>query len=374
MSDGAAAEPVTRVPIEAVERQLSAVLSAWGMEPDLVRTTVDAMAYCDRAGIDSHGISMLMMYEEGFRKGKLRVRARPRVVRETAVTALVDAGAGLGHPAAVHAMELAVAKALAAGVGVVSVFNSHHFGAAGYYAALAAAKGLVGLVTSSTRDFKVIPTRSAVPMLGTNPIAFAAPAGRNRPFVLDMSTSTAAANKVKVHDYHRRTLPRGWVVDERGDPVTDPALAMEYAWRSAAGGLTPLGGSPEGASHKGYGLSVMVQLLSSALSGGSFSPIRKRTGKEGDPDDVGHFFLALDPRAFRAEGAFQASVDAVVDELHAARPLDPALPVLVAGDPEEEARAERARTGVPIPRALAEKIRGVCERSGAPFLLGSPEV
>lgn len=370
MSDPAAGEMVTRVPVEAIERQIAAVLSAWGMEPDLVRTTVDAMAYCDRAGIDSHGISMLMMYEEGFRKGKLRVRARPRVVRETPVTALVDAGAGLGHPAAVHAMELAIGKALAMGVGVVSVFNSHHFGAAGYYASLAPAKGLVGLVTSSTRDFKVIPTRSAVPMLGTNPIAFAAPAGRNRPFVLDMSTSTAAANKVKVHDYHRRTLPRGWVVDERGEPVTDPALAMEYAWRSAAGGLTPLGGSPEGASHKGYGLSVLVQLLSSALSGGSFSPIRSRTQKGSDPDNVGHFLLALDPRAFRPRGAFEADVDAVVDELHAARPVDPALPVLVAGDPEEEARAERARAGVPIPGALAEKIRGVCERSGAPFLLG----
>jgi LDH2 family malate/lactate/ureidoglycolate dehydrogenase len=369
MSDPGDADHVQRVPIDAVERQIAAVLSAWGMAPDLVRTTVEAMAYCDRAGIDSHGISMLMMYEEALRKGKLRLRARPRVVRETAATALVDAGAGLGHPAAARAMELAAAKALAMGVGVVSVFNSHHFGAAGYYAALAAARGLLGLVTSSTRDFKVLPTRSAVPVLGTNPLAFAAPAGRNRPFVLDMSTSTAAANKVKVYHFHGRALPRGWVVDERGEPVTDPALAMEYAWRSASGGLTPLGGSPEGASHKGYGLAVMVQLLSSALSGGSFSPLRARTQKGSDPDRIGHFFLALDPKAFRPEGAFQADVDAVVDELHAARPLDPALPVLVAGDPEEQARAERARTGVPIPRALAEGIRGVCERSGAPFLL-----
>jgi LDH2 family malate/lactate/ureidoglycolate dehydrogenase len=369
MSDSTATEPVTRVPIERIAGQIAAVLTAWGMGPDLVEPTVDAMAYCDRAGIDSHGISMLMMYEEGWRNGKIQVRARPRIMRETPVTALVDAGAGLGHPAGVSAMKLAMAKARASGVGVVSVFNSHHFGAAGYYAELAAKAGLVGVVTSSTRDFKVIPTRSAVPMLGTNPIAFAAPARRNRPFVLDMSTSTAAANKVKVYDYHHRTVPRGWVVDERGEPVTDPALAMDYAWRSEAGGLTPLGGSPEGASHKGTGLSVMVQILSSALSGGSFSPIRKRTQTASDPDNIGHFFLALDPRAFRPEGAFEVDVDAVVEELHAARPVDPALPVLVAGDPEEQARAERARTGVPIPRVLAEKIRGVCERCGARFVL-----
>jgi LDH2 family malate/lactate/ureidoglycolate dehydrogenase len=267
-------------------------------------------------------------------------------------------------------MELAVEKALASGVGAVSVFNSHHFGAAGYYALLAAEKGCVGLVTSSTRDFKVIPTRSAVPMLGTNPLAFAAPAGRNPPFVLDMSTSTAAANKVKVYDFLGRPVPPGWVVDERGEPVTDPGLAMEYAWRSAGGGLTPLGGSPDGASHKGYGLSVMVQLLSSALSGGSFSPVRKRTQRDGDPDNIGHFLLALDPAAFRPEGEFEADVDAVGDELRAARPLDPARPVLVAGDPEEQARAERARAGVPVAPALAEAIRGVCERCSAPFLLG----
>jgi LDH2 family malate/lactate/ureidoglycolate dehydrogenase len=363
-------EPLPRVPFEAIDRQIAAVLAAWGMLPELIPAAVAAIAWCDRAGIDSHGISMLMMYEDGWRRGKIDLQARPRAVRQTAVTALVDAGRGLGHPAAAHAMELAIEKALAAGVGAVSVFNSHHFGAAGYYAALAAEKGLVGLVTSSTRDFKVIPTRSAVPVLGTNPLAFAAPAGRNPPFVLDMSTSTAAANKVKVYDFLGRPVPPGWVVDERGEPVTDPGLAMEYAWRSAGGGLTPLGGSPDGASHKGYGLSVMVQLLSSALSGGSFSPVRKRTQRDGDPDNIGHFLLALDPAAFRPEGEFEADVDTVVDELRAARPLDPARPVLVAGDPEEQARAERARAGVPVAPALAEAIRGVCERCSAPFLLG----
>jgi LDH2 family malate/lactate/ureidoglycolate dehydrogenase len=144
---------------------------------------------------------------------------------------------------------------------------------------------------------------------------------------------------------------------------------MEYAWRSEGGGLTPLGSSPEGGSHKGYGLAVMVQLLSSALSGGSFSPVRKRSQRGSDPDNIGHFFLALDPAAFRPAGAFEADVDLVVDELHAARPVDPTQPVLVAGDPEEQARAERVRTGVPIPAALAEKLRGVCERCGAAYLL-----
>jgi LDH2 family malate/lactate/ureidoglycolate dehydrogenase len=360
---------VTDVAIDRVERQIRSILTAWGMAPDLVQATVDAMIYADRAGIDSHGLSMMMMYEEGWRRGKLDLRARPRVVRETPVTALLDAGAGLGHPAGVAGMRLAVEKARASGLGAVAVFNSHHFGAAGYYASLAAEQGFVGLVTTSARDTTVIPTRAAVPVLGTNPIAFAAPARRNRPFLLDMSTSTAAANKVKVHDLNRWPVPAGWVLDERGQPVTDPALALDYVWNRDEGGLTPLGGTPEMASHKGYGLGVMVQLLSSALSGGSFSPIRKRTQRPGDPDNIGHFFLALDPRAFRPGDAFEEDVDAVIDVLHATPPVDPGLPVLVAGDPEAEARERRARSTVPVPHDLAEKIRAICARCEAPFLL-----
>jgi LDH2 family malate/lactate/ureidoglycolate dehydrogenase len=367
------AADAAQVPAEAVRRQIAAILAAWGMAEDLLATTVDAMVYADLAGIDSHGLSMLMMYEGGHRAGKLDLRARPRVVRDGPATALVDAGAGLGHPAGVAAMRLAMEKALAVGVGAVAVRNSHHFGALGYYAALAPEKGLVGLVTSSTRDVTVVPTRGVEPVLGTNPLAFAAPAARNRPFLLDMSTSTAAANKVKVYELNGRPVPAGWVVDEHGAPVTDPVLAMDIVWRRSAdlagGGLTPLGGAEGTASHKGYGLGVMVQLLSSTLSGASFSPIRKRTRGPDAPDDIGHFCLAVDPRAFRDAGEFEADADVVIDALHAARTADPADPVLVAGDPEAATRAARGGGTVPVPPALAERIRAICDRCGAPFLL-----
>jgi LDH2 family malate/lactate/ureidoglycolate dehydrogenase len=252
---------------------------------------------------------------------------------------------------------------------MVSVRNSAHFGAAGYYAALAPKAGLIGIVTSSTRTLSVVPTRASVPVLGTNPIAFAAPARRNRPFLLDMSTSTVAANKVKVYDLNRKPLPPGWVLDECGLPVTDSAAAMEYLFHSHVGGLTPLGGAPERGGHKGYGLGVMVQILAATLGGGSFSPIRKRTQKPGDPDNIGHSFMAIDPKAFRPEGGFEEEVDELVDFLHAAKPSDPGTPVLVAGDPEAEARARRLREGIPIPQALADQIRAICGRCGAPFLL-----
>jgi len=281
----------------------------------------------------------------------------------------VDGDAGLGHVAAVVGMELAITKAKSAGVGVVCVRNSTHFGAAGYYAAMASRAGLLGMVTCTTRGNPVLPTRSAVPVLGTNPIAFAAPTRRNTSFLLDMSTSTVAQNKVKVFDLQGRPLPPGWVLDERGEPVTDAARAMDLVTIRHTGGMSALGGTAEMSSHKGYGLSVMVQILSATLAGGSFTPIRRRTQGRGDPDGIGHFFMALDPTAFRDEGEFEHDLDDVIDVLHAATPTSPDEPVLVAGEPEAIARAERARTGIPVPASLADRIRAICERAGAPFLL-----
>ncbi len=357
------------VPAETCRAQIVSVLTAWGMDPETVATTAEVMIETDLAGVDSHGISMLMDYDESRRKGKLNLAARPRIIRENPVTALIDADAGLGHPAAVFGMKVAIGKAKAAGVGVVAVRNSHHFGAAGYYAELAAEAGLVGLVTSATRTIGVVPTRGAIPVLGTNPIAFAAPAKRNRAFRLDMATSTVAANKVKVYDLQNKELPAGWVLDGQGEPVRDAAHAWNTIRNSPEGGLTPLGGTADMASHKGYGLAMMVHILGGVLSGASFSPIRVKTQRPEDPDNLGHFFMALDPGCFRDEGEFEADLDDAIDVLHATPPADPSKPVLVAGDPEAASRARRLADGIPVPESLAEKLRGVCERAGVPCLM-----
>jgi LDH2 family malate/lactate/ureidoglycolate dehydrogenase len=358
-----------RVPAETVRAQILAIFDAWGMERALARTAAEVMIETDLAGVDSHGVSMLMDYDDYRRRGKLNLKAKPKVMRETPVTALVDADAGLGHPAAVMGMQLAVEKARKMHVGVVTVVNSHHFGAAGYYAAMASKEGLVGMVTSATRTVAVVPTRAKVPVLGTNPIAFAAPAKRNAPFLLDMATSSAANNKIKVYGLNGRQIPQGWVLDEAGTPVPDPDSALEILYKTKKGGLTPLGGTPEMSSHKGYGLALMVHILGGTLSGASFSPIRVRTQKDHEPDRLGHFFLAIDPKAFRCDGAFEEDLDAVIDVLHGTPPIDPAKPVLVPGDPEAKARAERLRDGIPIPDSLLKKLQQVCDNSAVPCIL-----
>jgi LDH2 family malate/lactate/ureidoglycolate dehydrogenase len=358
-----------KVAAERIRAQIVSIFDAWGMDPALARTAAEVMVETDLAGVDSHGVSMLMDYDDYRRRGKLNLKARPKVVRDGPVTALIDADAGLGHPASVMAMELAIAKAKAMQVGVVTVFNSHHFGAAGYYAAMASKRGLLGMVTSATRTIGVVPTRAKVPVLGTNPIAFAAPTRRNNPFLLDMATSAAANNKIKVYGLNGKQIPAGWVFDDQGNAVRDPEQALEILYKTKKGGLTPLGGTAEMSSHKGYGLALMVHILGGALSGASFSPIRVKSQGPSDPDRLGHFFMAIDPKAFRAEGAFEDDLDAVIDVMHETPPIDPAQPVLVPGDPEAKARAERLREGIPIPDSLREKIKGVCERSGVPCLL-----
>ena len=355
------------VPAERLKRQIAAILAAWGFEDEAVRIAAEVMVHTDLAGVDSHGVAVLGMYDELRTMGLLNVRARPKVVRETPTTALIDADGGLGHPASVMGMELAIRKAGSAGMGAVSVVHSGHFGAAGYYAGLAPRRNMIGLATTTTRMVTVVPTRSSVPVLGTNPIAFAAPAKRNRPFLLDMSTSTTAVNKIRIMALEGRPLPAGWVVDRQGRPVTDASAAFECASRSENGGITPLGGTPEMASHKGYGLAMMVQILAGTLAGASFSPLREQS--PGGPPNIGHFFLAIDPRAFRTDDGFEEDLDAAIDYLRGVEPVDPGKPVLVAGDPESASGAERGAQGVPVPDALADRIEAICRRCGAAFVL-----
>ncbi|HSF07727.1 MAG TPA: Ldh family oxidoreductase [Methylomirabilota bacterium] len=358
-----------RVPAKQVREQLLSVLVSWGMSQAHAGTTADMMLETDLRGVDSHGISMLPTYDREFRAGRLNMRPSFKTVREGPAMALIDADASLGHPVSVYAMNLAVDKCRQSAVAVVSVFNSHHFGAAGCYSRIAAERGVIGMVTASTRGVTMVPTFGAEPVMGTNPLAFAAPARRNPPFQLDMATTTVAAGRVKVHKLNHRPLPPGWVVDGNGQAVTDAEEAFRYVFERREGGITPLGGAREVGGHKGYGLAVMVHILGGALSGASFSPIRNRTQKPSDPHNIGHFFLAIDPQAFRPAGAFEEDLDQVIDVLHDTKRADPAQPVLVAGDPEMATREERLRDGVPIPDDLMQQLRDVARQAGVPFIL-----
>lgn len=360
-------EATTRYPVAVVRAQIAAFLTAWGMRRSHVDITADALVDADVCGIDSHGISMLTSYAQRLRDGLLAIDAEVTVVTETPVSALLDAGGGLGQVPGVAATRTAIAKAREVGMAAVSVRNSNHFGAASYYTRRLAAAGLVGVATTNVFGPRSAPTFGREAKLSTNPIAFAAPAGRNPAFSLDMSTTTVAAGKVRNRASEGAPIPVGWAADADGQPITDPQVYERDSRHGAT--LSPLGGTPAGASHKGYGLGAMVEILSAGLSGATLVTSRDTEATGVGSSDLGHFFLALDPTIFRAPGAFEATVDSLIDDLHATIPIDPEQPVQVAGEPEDRIRVERERDGIPVAPGLREQLVSLAERNDVEVLL-----
>src|SRR5919112_5805934 len=184
------ADSIPKFPAEAMRRQFEAIFRAWGFPGAQATTMADVLTEADLLGIDSHGITLVPLYDELIQSGMVVTAPHIRVVREFGATAVIDGGGGFGQAPSVRAMDLAVEKARAFGIGAVGVRNSNHFGAAGLYALRAAEKGFIGFATTAVFKASIVPTFGREARFGTNPIAFAAPAGRNRPFLLDMATST----------------------------------------------------------------------------------------------------------------------------------------------------------------------------------------
>jgi len=358
-----------RIPSAIVARQTADLLRGWSMPEEDVAVTAEALLDADLRGVDTHGISLLPLFAGWMKAERFDLAARPQIVKDGPAFALIDAGAALGFAVSVLATRLAVEKARIAGVASVSVFNSHHFGAAGYYARLAAQENMVSLVATSTRVICVVPPNAAEPVLGTNPLAFGIPSPDGEPIVLDMATSTAAGNRVRLFHLKNEPLPEGWVVDGKGNSVLDPHEGYEFVYNRSEGGLTPLGGNLDLGSHKGYGLALMVHFLAATLSGGAFRPARSPEDRERSPDNVGHFFLAIDPAAFRNYQDFLGDVGEVARTLRGTRPTEPARPVLMPGDIENRTRAERLRVGIPLPVTLLAQLRALADSLKVHFYL-----
>jgi LDH2 family malate/lactate/ureidoglycolate dehydrogenase len=353
-----------RVPASDLSAQLHRIFTTWGMTPEHASITCARMHAADIRGIDSHGASMMSLYAQQRAEGRLNFRPEIRVLRESPVTALIDADHSLGHVPSSQAMHLAIAKAKQSGLAAVAVKNSNHYGAAGAYALMAAEQGLIGMAFTSVWHPLVVPTFAAEPMFGTNPIALAAPGKKHPMFYLDMDTSTVAAGKLKVASLNGKSVPEGWAVTSTGESITDPDQALLDVR------LTPLGATRVMGSHKGYGLMAMVEILCSMVPGAWFAPTRAARERGGAHYNIGHFFIAIDPDAFRDEGEFEDDLDDMIDALHAARPVDALQPVLVAGDPEQAAMDDRILNGIPVPDKLLAQLESIALGCGAPWLLG----
>ena len=328
------------------------------------RVTTDVLVLADLRGIDSHGVARLGRYVSGLKEGSIKPTDESRILKETKATALIDGGQSLGQVVGKKGMDLAIRKAKDTAVGVVAVRNSNHYGIAGYYSLLALQHELIGVSMTNAGPL-VVPTFGRASILGTNPISLTAPASKEKPFVLDMATSTVPRGKVEVYNRQGQPMPHGWAVDETGKSSTDPARVLNALANRLGGGLLPLGGEGEDlGGHKGYGLALMVDVLCGVLSGAA-------TGLQVYADekrpDVGHFFMALDPTAFRPLEEFRQDMDRLARELKDSPKAHGQERIYVHGE-KSFARMDRYRKdGIPLGPKVVESLKKIGTDVGVPW-------
>jgi len=356
-------DPVDGVAVEAapLSEWTARLIETIGTPADVADDVAEILLAADRRGIASHGTARLPQYVSLVQAGVLDPGARPVLDRSRPALARFHAHNGWGHHAGRVAVDWAIDAARSVGSATAVVKNSNHYGIAGWYALRAAHQGLIGLSSTNASPL-VAPTRARIPMLGTNPIAVAAPAGRHGTFCLDMATSTVPRGRIEVAARRGEALKEGWAIDAEGRPALTPEAALE-------GSLQPLGGDEQSRGYKGYGLSLVVDLLTGVLGGSSSGPdIVSLFDPSGGPSDLGHAFLVVDPAAVDDPGAFEARLERLLDRLIGA-PTIPGAParVLFPGEPEREAEALAERRGVPMDREHHATLVALGERHGLPF-------
>lgn len=350
-------EQTVHVPVEMLHRFMEDVFVAVGVPAEDARICADVLIASDLRGIESHGIGRLKMYYDRIRAGVQFPTSRLEVVTDTPTTAVVDGGHGMGQVIAYRAMEMAMRKARAYGLGAVAVRNSTHFGIAGYYALMAVAQGMIGMVFTNARP-SIAPTFGVQPMLGTNPIVFGAPTDEDCPFLFDGATSITQRGKIEVLEREGRLTPAGWVIDQQGRDATDTSAILRGLGQDLYA-LLPLGGAGEElGGHKGYGLATIVEILCAALQGGSY--LHGLTGFDAQgrrqPYALGHFFLAMDIAHFIPLDEFKAITGGIVRQLRASRKAPGHDRIWTAGEKEHEMEAVVRAQGVPVNPQLQREI------------------
>jgi LDH2 family malate/lactate/ureidoglycolate dehydrogenase len=342
----------TTVPAGRLAGFATAVFQSLGVPESDARTVANLMVEADALGYDTHGLFRLRQYVNRLRAGGFNPVARPSVVQETAATAVIDGDNGLGHLGMRMACDLAMEKARTSGIGWVGVRGSNHAGPAALYVRPQAAAGMIGLCAAVGSANHVAPWGGTDLLLGTNPIAIAAPSGGDDPFVLDMATTVAAVGKIKTLAQRGQQMPEGWMVGRDGQPLTDPNRRDE-------GFLLPIGGA------KGYGLSLAVGLLAGVLNGAAFgSGVVDFTADHQTPTNTGQFVAAIDIAAFTDLDAFRAHAAHAFAEMRASSPLPGHDPVRVPGDGREARRASALSQGVPLHPALRRELATIATECG----------
>ncbi|HUY11638.1 MAG TPA: Ldh family oxidoreductase [Candidatus Dormibacteraeota bacterium] len=337
-----------------------AILEKVEVAPEHARTVAEVLIAADMRGVESHGVARLESYYVGrIRNGHLKAKPKYEIVRETETTVLYDADNGLGHPVGRLAMEQVLAKAKQHGSAFGAVRNSNHYGIAGYYAMMALPHDMIGMASTNSVRYGA-PTFGREVMLGTNPLAFAIPAGKEPAFVLDFATTTVPKGKLEVYKRKGKALLDGWAIDENGAATNDPDAALR-------GALLPLGGfGTDHGGHKGYGLGLLVDILCGVLSGGAFGPNLPLVNDVHE-GAISHWFGAFRVDAFRDVDAFKADMDAQLRAFKASQRVPGQDRIYVAGEIEHENTLANARDGVPVHVKVWDGLEKLAQQLSIPF-------
>lgn len=342
--------PTTLAPSVLVDAA-AAVLTGAGVSATGARTVAESLVEADLRGVTSHGLMLLPMYVDRLRAGSVSTADRAEVVLDLGAVAVLDAGHALGQLTADQAMGLAMSKAATHGVGAVVVRHAFHFGGAYRYAEQAARGGCIGIAAANTRPLMPAPG-GATPVVGNNPVAVGVPRGVGDPVVLDMALSEAALGKIRLAGAEGREIPATWATDADGAPTTDPAAAI-------TGMLLPTGGP------KGYGLALMVDVLTGVLGGGSSgAQVKGMYADVSIPNDCSHVFIALDIATFGGRESFDDRLEAVLGQITSSALAPGSRGVLLPGQREAELAITRRDAGVPVERSVLDGLHAAAKLVG----------
>lgn len=349
-----AAEPSSRTfSYDQLHRFVVEALRRAGLSEADAKIGADVLATTDAWGVFTHGTKCLRGYLRRLKAGGLRAEARPEIIRQGPAWAIVNGQSALAMVTSVLAMRTAIAKAKACGVAYVGVRNSCHYGAAGYYASLAADEGCIGLSMANDIPSVAAPgSRGAI--TGSNPISYAIPAGKHRSILLDMSVATVAGGKVYAARTRGETIPNTWLLGADGKPTTDPS------------GYPQIGALQPAAGHKGYGIALLIEALSGALSGAAVTwKVGNWLWDDGTkPTDHGAAFIAIDVNTIMPAAEFTRRVEALVDEIHSAPRADGVERLFVPGEMEWERHARATREGIALPSDVVESLHDSADMTG----------
>jgi ureidoglycolate dehydrogenase (NAD+) len=344
------------VSISSLHRFAATVFERMGLSAADAAIGADVLVATDAWGVFTHGTKLVRGYVRRLKAGGLKAQGTPHVAAEGPAWAIVDGDSSLGLVTSVFAMQTAIAKARASGIAYVGVRNSCHFGAAGYYAWLAAREGLIGLSMANDIPSVAAPgSRGAV--TGSNPISYAVPAGRHTALLLDMSIATVAGGKVYAARTRGERIPDTWLIGPDGKPTTDPSSYPDL------GALQPAAG------HKGYGIALLIETLAGLLSGAAVTwGVGTWLWDDGTkPTQHGAAFIAIDADAMMPGGQFTRRVEALVDEIHNAPCAEGTSRLLVPGEREWGHYARVQRTGIPLPSDVVASLQEAAGMVGLDF-------